>query len=75
MLSPHGWSRIYLPHRLASYDIYILQKHLSPRQALWMLFLEQFPMIEHIPGETNVIADLLSGIPEYSERLLWDCAT
>ena len=32
-----------------------------------MLFLGQFPMkIEHIPGETNVIADLLSRIPEYS---------
>ena len=43
------------------------QKHLSPRQARWMLFLNQFPMkIEHIPGETNVIADLLSRIPEYS---------
>ena len=43
------------------------QKHLSPRQARWMLFLGQFPMtIEHIPGETNVIADLLSRIPEYS---------
>jgi hypothetical protein len=43
------------------------QKHLSPRQARWMLFLGQFPMkIEHIPGETNVIADLLSRILEYS---------
>jgi len=37
------------------------QKHLSPRQSQWMLFLRQFPMkIEHIPGETNIIADLLS---------------
>jgi len=37
------------------------QKHLSPRQSRWMLFLGQFPMkIEHIPGETNIIADLLS---------------
>src|SRR5947207_13959901 len=43
------------------------QKHLSPRQARWMLFLGQFPMkIEHIPGETNIIADLLSRISEYS---------
>ena len=43
------------------------QKHLSPRQARWMLFLGQFPMkIEHIPGQTNIIADLLSRIPEYS---------
>ena len=43
------------------------QKHLSPRQARWMLFLSQFAMkIEHIPGPTNTIADLLSRIPEYS---------
>jgi len=32
-----------------------------------MLFLDQFSMkIEHILGETNVIADLLSRIAEYS---------
>jgi hypothetical protein len=43
------------------------QKHLSPRQSRWMLVLGQFPMkIEHIPGETKVITDLLSRIQEYS---------
>ena len=43
------------------------QKHLSPRQSCWLSFLSQFHMkIEHIPSETNVIADLLSRIPECS---------
>jgi hypothetical protein len=43
------------------------RKHLSPRQSRWMLFLDQFLMkVEYISGETNVIADLLSRIPECS---------
>src|SRR5439155_21269541 len=47
------------------------QKHLSPRQSRWILFLNQFQMkIEHIPGNTNVIADLLSRIPEYAKGSL-----
>ena len=43
------------------------QKHLSPCQSRWMLFLGQFPIkIEHISDKMNVIADLLSRILEYS---------
>jgi hypothetical protein len=39
----------------------LTQKHLSPRQARWVVFLNQFQMtIEHIPGKQNAIADTLS---------------
>jgi hypothetical protein len=41
------------------------QKHLSPRQSRWIIFLNAFQMkIEYIPGKQNVIADALSKIAE-----------
>jgi hypothetical protein len=43
------------------------QRHLSPRQSRWVIFLNQFQMeIVHLPGKKNIIADLLSRIPERS---------
>ena len=36
-------------------------RKITPRQARWMEFLEEFDFeLEHIPGSTNTVADLLS---------------
>jgi len=50
---------------------FMQQKRLSPRQARWAEFLQQFQLeINYTPGKTNLVADALSRRTDYEEEAL-----